>query len=202
MKKLLIFLFLLPTLSFGQVVEEQWTTLNIHGKLSKTWAVAMEGEQRYSWEKDYIRYFHYDAGLIKTFNSHLKVGLFYREIYEIKSDKRVIEHRPHVDAFVTHGKHWKWRVRLEYQEKEFEEDLFRFRVRPTYELNKLKQGDPFIQTELNFTKYGFTRNRFNAGLTFKWEKLTIQPAFLLESLNKGDNWKHVSAIWINNKISF
>ena len=117
-------------------------------------------------------------------------------------DFRVIEHRPHVNAFVTHGRHWKWRVRLEYQAKEFDEDLFRFRIRPTYELNKFKQADPFIQTELNFTKYGFTRNRFNTGLTFHWGKFTTQPAFLLESLNRGDHWKHVSAIWINNKISF
>ena len=199
-KLLLLFLLLLPILTFGQ--NEQWTTLNIAGKLDKKWSIAMEGEQRYSWEKDYIRYFHYDAGLVRTVNSHLKIGLFFREIYEIKNKVRVIEHRPHVDAFVTHGKHWKWRVRLEYQAKEFDEDLFRFRIRPTYELNKFKQADPFIQTELNFTKYGFTRNRFNTGLTFHWGKFITQPAFLLESLNRGDHWKHVSAIWINNKISF
>ena len=199
MKKILI-LLLFPIFVFGQ--DEQWTTLNISGKLDKKWSIAMEGEQRYSWVNDYVRYFHYDAGLIRTINSHLKVGLFYREIYEIKSGKRVIEHRPHTDAFVTHGKHWKWRVRLEYQAKEFDEDLWRFRIRPTYELNKLKQADPFIQTELNFTKYGFTRNRFNTGLTFHWGKIAIQPAFLLESLNKGERWQHIPAIWINNKISF
>lgn len=200
MKKILLFLLLLPIFTFGQ--DEQWTTLNISGKLDKKWSIAMEGEQRYSWEKDYVRYFHYDAGLIRTFNSHLKVGVFFREIYEIKNKVRVIEHRPHIDAFVTHGKHWKWRVRLEYQSKEFDEDLWRFRIRPTYELNKFKQADPFIQTELNFTKYGFTRNRFNTGLTFHWGKFTTQPAFLLESLNKGTHWQHVTAIWINNKINF
>jgi len=195
-----IFLLLLPIFVFGQ--NEQWTTINAIGNLSKKYILTIEGEQRYSWEKDYVRYFHYDAGLIRTLNSHLKVGIFYREIYEIKNGRRVIEFRPHTDAFVTHGKHWKWRVRLEYQSREFDKDIFRFRIRPTYELNRLKQADPFIQTELNFTKYGFIRNRFNIGLTFHWQKLIIQPAFLLESLNKGGDWTNVTAIWINNKISF
>jgi hypothetical protein len=198
--KKIIILLLFPIFVFGQ--QEQWTTLNINGKLNKKWSVAMEGEQRYSWQNSYVRYFHYDVGLIRTINEHLKVGLFIREIYEIKKGQRVIEHRPHTDAFITHGKHWKWRVRLEYQEKEIDEDLWRFRIRPTYELNKLKQADPFIQTEFNFTKYGFTRNRFNTGLTFHWGKITIQPAFLLESINRGDYWTHTTAVWINNKISF
>jgi len=199
MKKI-VFFILFPLFAFGQ--QEQWTTLNVTGKLDKNWIVAMEGEQRYSWEKDYIRYFHYDAGLIRVINKNLKLGFFYREIYEIKKGNRVLELRPHADAFINHGKHWKWRVRLEYQEKEIDEDLFRFRVRPTYELRKFKQGDPFVQTELNFTKYGFTRNRFNAGLSFNFQKIVIQPAFLLESLNRGGDWNHVTAIWINNKINF
>jgi len=198
-KKILIFL-LFPIFAFGQ--QEQWTTFNISGKLDKNWSLAMEGEQRYSWERNHIRYFHYDAGLIRTINKNLKLGIFYRELYEIKKDVRVIELRPHTDAFITHGKHWKWRVRMEYQEKEIDEDLWRFRIRPTYELNKLKQADPFIQTELNFTKYGFTRNRFNMGLTFRWGKLISQPAFLLESINRGGNWTHIKVIWINSKISF
>jgi hypothetical protein len=199
MKKILFFI-LFPFFVFGQ--QEQWTTLNVTGKLDKNWIVAMEGEQRYSWEKDYIRYFHYDAGLIRVINKNLKLGVFYREIYEIKKGNRVVEIRPHTDAFISHGKHWKWRVRLEYQEKEIDEDLFRFRVRPTYELRKFKQADPFIQTELNFTKYGFTRNRFNFGLSFNFQKIVIQPAFLLESLNRNGEWKHIPAIWINNKINF
>jgi hypothetical protein len=188
-------------LTFAQ--QEQWTTLNVVGKLDNNWSVAMEGEQRYNWDKDYIRYFHYDAGLIRTISKNFKLGFFYREIYEIKRDIRVVEIRPHTDAFITHGKHWKWRVRLEYQEKEIDEDLWRFRVRPTYELNKLKQADPFIQTELNFTKYGFTRNRFNMGLTFHWGKLITQLAFLLESINRGEGyWINTTVIWINNKIVF
>lgn len=199
MKKLLI-LLLLPISLFAQ--QERWTTLNIAGKLSNKWSVVMEGEQRYSHEKGYVRYFHYDAGIVRVINKNLKLGGFYRELYEIKRGIRVIETRPHVDAFVTHGKHWKWRVRLEYQIKQIDEDILRFRVRPTYELNKWKQWDPFVQTELNFTKYGFTRNRFNIGFTFKKGKFVSQPAFLLESINKEGAWTHTTVIWINNKISF
>lgn len=200
MKKLLLLLLLLPISSFAQ--QEQWTTLNINGKLSNKWSVVMEGEQRYSYVKDYVRYFHYDAGFIRTINKNLKLGAFYRELYQISRGVRVIETRPHVDAFITHGKHWKWRIRAEYQIKEVDPNIMRYRIRPTYELNRWKQWDPFIQTELNFTKYGFTRNRFNMGFTYKKGKFTCQPSFLLESINKSGDWNTTTVIWINNKISF
>ena len=200
MKKFILLLLFVPRLAFGQ--QEQWTTFNITGKLNKDWSIATEAEQRYSNENSYIRYFHYDAGMVRNINSHVKLGFFYREIYEIKKEQRVVEIRPHTDAFITQNEHWKYRVRLEYQMKEFDEDILRFRVRPTYELHRWNQADPYIQSELNFTKYGFTRNRFNTGLTFHYGKLTTQPGFLLESLHKGAVWSHTTAIWINNKISF
>ena len=118
MKRILALLLLMPIFSFAQ--QEQWTTFNLSGKLDRKWSVTAEGEQRYSWQNNYTRYFHYDAGLIRSVDNHLKVGLFYRELYEIKRGTRVIEKRPHVDAFITHGKHWKWRMRLEYQMKELD----------------------------------------------------------------------------------
>ena len=59
-----------------------------------------------------------------------------------------------------------------------------------------------IKPEQYFTKYGFTRNRFNAGFTYKKGKFTIQPSFLLESINKEGIWTTTTVLWINNKISF
>lgn len=200
MKYILLGILLLVSLfSFGQ---EQWSTLNITGQIDKHWSVAMEGEQRYSYEKQYIRYFHYDFGLIRKVNSKLKIGLFYREIYEIKKGQRVIEHRPHIDAFYQQTSHLKWRIRLEQQYKEIDVDGLRFRVRPTYELKRFKQFDPFVQTELNFTEAGFTRNRFNVGVTINIGKLCIQPAYLAETLHNKGVLTTTNAIWVNNKISF
>jgi hypothetical protein len=200
MRYILIGVLLLVSLfSFGQ---EQWTTMNISGKLNNDWSVAMEGEQRISYSMGKIRYLHYDFGVIRKINDDLKIGFFYRELYEIKKGIKVNEVRPHIDAFYVANKHWKFRIRLEYQDKEIAEDVLRFRIRPNYDFKLFKNGDPYIQTELNFTKVGFTRNRFNAGVTINLGKFQIQPGYVSELLYTNGNFTNTNIIWINNKINF
>lgn len=181
--------------------QEQWSTLNITGKLNDKWSIATEGEQRYSFSMNKTRYFHYDVGAIKTLSPKWKVGLFFRELYEIKNGVRVIEKRPHIDGFYTANKHWKFRTRLEYQIKEIAQDVLRFRIRPNYDFKIFKNFDPYIQNEFNFTKDGFTRNRFNAGVTINYHHWQIQPGYLLESLNKHP-WQNTNVLWINTKLNF
>lgn len=195
--KALLFL-LLPLFCKSQ---ENWTTLNVSGKLNNTWSIAIEGEQRYSYEMSKVRYFHFDVGVIKKISNKWRLGLFYREIYEIKKDVRVTEFRPHIDAFYNDNKHWKARIRLEYQIKEIPGSGWRFRIRPNYDFHIFKNFDPYIQNELNFTKDGFTRNRFNAGVTINYHHWQIQPGYLLESLNKHP-WNHINVLWINTKLNF
>jgi hypothetical protein len=200
MKYILIGVLLLVSLfSFGQ---EQWTTMNIGGKLNNDWSVAMEGEQRISYIMGKIRYLHYDFGVIRKVNDDLKIGFFYRELYEIKKGIKVNEVRPHIDAFYVATKHWKFRIRLEYQDKEIAEDVLRFRIRPNYDFKLFKNYDPYIQTELNFTKDGFTRNRFNAGVTINLGKFQIQPGYVSELLYTNSNFTNTNIIWVNNKINF
>ena len=197
-KPFLIFVSLLPLYLFSQ---EQWSTLNITGKLNDRWNIAIEGEQRYSYSISKVRYFHFDAGVIKKLSNKWRLGFFYREIYEIKNKVRVTEFRPHIDAFYNDNKHWKARIRMEYQIREIGEDGWRFRIRPNYDFKIFKNFDPYIQNELNFTKAGFTRNRFNTGITINYYHWQIQPGYLLESLNKHP-WQHTKVIWINTKLSF
>ena len=196
--KNLFILLLFPLLSKSQ---ENWTTLNISGKLNNTWSIAIEGEQRYSHEMSKVRYFHFDVGAVKKISNRWRLGLFYREIYEIKNGIRVTEFRPHINAFYSDNKHWKIRTRLEYQFKEISPDVLRFRIRPTYEFHIFKNFDPYIQNEFNFTKVGFTRNRFNAGITINYHYWQIQPGYILESLNKNP-WNHINVLWINTKLNF
>lgn len=198
MRKLLLLLLLFPLFCVSQ---EQWSTLNISNKFNSKWSVATEAEQRYSFSLDKTRYFHYDVGAIRTVSKRWKVGLFYRKIYEIKNGIKVEENRPHIDGFYSDNKHWKVRTRLEYQFKEISEDVLRFRIRPNYDFHIFKNFDPYIQTELNFTKEGFTRNRFNAGITINYHHWQIQPGYLLESLNKHP-WNHTNVFWINTKLNF
>ena len=58
-----------------------------------------------------------------------------------------MEIRPHVDFFYKFNDEWKVRVRNEYQIKEFAEDLYRFRLRPTYKYKLNNTFTPFVQTE-------------------------------------------------------
>jgi hypothetical protein len=195
---LLLIILLFPVLSFSQ---EQWSTLNINGNLNNKWNIAVEGEQRYSYSLSKVRYFHFDAGIIRKLSSKWRLGFFYREIYEIKNNIRVTEFRPHVDAFYNDNKHWKARIRMEYQIREIGEDGWRFRIRPNYDFKLFKNFDPYIQTELNFTKDGLTRNRLNTGITINYHQLQIQPGYLLESIYK-NTWNHTNVVWINTKLIF
>jgi len=196
-KKLLVILLLIPIICFSQ---ERWVTINYSGKINDKWSGATEGEQRYSYTLNKTRYFHYDVGIIRTLSSKWQLGFFYREIYEIKNNMRVEEIRPHIDAFYNY-QHWKARIRLEYQIKETPESGWRFRIRPNYDFKLFKNFDPYIQNELNFTKDGFTRNRFNTGITINYHHWQLQPGFLLESLNKHP-WQHTNVFWLNTKLSF
>jgi hypothetical protein len=186
--------------SFSQ---EQWSTLAISGKLNQKYSIFSEGEQRFSYDMQRVRYFHYDFGVIRVLATKWKMGLFYREIYEIKNNIRVTEYRPHIDLFYSDNIHLKIRTRFEYQFKETSQN-WRFRIRPCYEFKVFKNFDPYIQTELNFTKDGFTRNRFNAGITINYGKFQIQPGYILESLHNISNntWNHTNVMWINTKINF
>jgi hypothetical protein len=88
------------------------------------------------------------------------------------------------------------------QVREYNERVASIEQRTLNQNQTLENNIQDIQTEINLTKYGFTRNRFNTGLTFHFGKITIQPAFLLESLNKEGYWTHTQVIWINSKIIF
>jgi hypothetical protein len=191
-------LYLLPFIGMGQV--QSWNTLNIKGKLSNNnWVIAMEPESRYS---DRLEYFHLDVGLLHKVNDKLKVGGYYREIFEIKNEVRVHEIRPHIDIFYKPYKSFGVRIRNEYQIKEFDDNLWRIRFRPTYTYKINDWFSPFVQTEPFFTTKGFVRNRFNVGPGFTYKKLWIKPGYMLQTDVKNNNIKQTHIIWVNSGLKF
>lgn len=202
MKKVLVFCMLLFVCELtAQSPFENWSTLNIKGEINPKWTLAVEGEQRYNHPNNYIRYFHTDLGLVYKVNDKLAIGGYYRELYEIKDEERVTEIRPHLDFFYKLGKQWKIRIRNEYQIKEFDEDLFRFRLRPTYKVKVNNTFSPFIQTEGFFVGPTLVRNRFNPGVSITIGNLVLEPGYMLESNNKTE-WSHIHIFWLNTKIKF
>ena len=202
-KIIFIFLinFLMEGLTTAQSPFENWSTLNIKGKINPKWTLAIEGEQRFNHPTHSVRYFHTDLGVVYKVNDDLSIGGYYRELYELKGESRVRETRPHLDLFYKFHNRWKVRVRNEYQIKECDDNLFRFRLRPSYTYKINETFSPFIQTEGFFVGTKLVRNRFNPGLAIKLGKMVIEPGYMLESNNKG-TWSHIHIFWLNTKIKF
>ncbi|MGB1204261.1 MAG: DUF2490 domain-containing protein [Chitinophagales bacterium] len=194
----LIFSLFFNVIVFGQNIQS-WNTLNIKGKISSKWTIAMEPEVRYS---DKQEYFHLDVGLVYKINKKLKIGGYYREIFEIKSEGRVHEVRPHIDVFYKPVKSFSVRVRNEYQIKEFSDNIWRIRVRPTYSYAINDWFIPFVQTEPFFSLKGFIRNRFNIGPGFVFGKLWLKPGYMLQTDIKTDGIKQTHIVWINTGLKF
>jgi len=202
MKKLLVLVMVIFMSELNaQSPFENWNTLNIKGKINDQWTLAIEGEQRYNHPNQHVRYFHTDVGLVRKVNDKFSIGGYYRELYELKGEERVMEIRPHLDFFYKFHDRWKVRVRNEYQIKELEDNLFRLRLRPTYTYKINETFSPFIQTEGFFVGTTLVRNRFNPGIAIKISKMVIEPGYMLESNNKSE-WSHIHIFWINTKIKF
>ncbi|PDH45559.1 MAG: hypothetical protein CND43_02210 [Flavobacteriales bacterium MED-G15] len=194
----LIIFILLSINVFGQTIQS-WNTINVKGKLSDKFQIAVEPESRFS---DKLEYFHLDFGLIYLLNKKFKIGGYYREIFEIKSELRVREIRPHIDIFYTVSRSFKIRICNEYQIKELTNNNWRIRFRPTYKLNINKWFFPFIQTEPFFNAKGFTRNRFNIGPGFVIDKFWLKPGYMLQTDLKNKRVKQTHIFWINAGIIF
>lgn len=192
-----LLLLLTPLTLLGQV--QSWNTLNIKGKINNNWSIAMEPESRYS---NILEYFHLDVGMVYTFNNKFKVGGYYREIFEIKNDIRVREIRPHIDIFYTPIKSFSLRIRNEYQIKEFTDNVWRIRFRPSYTYKVNDWFKPFIQTEPFFTHKGLVRNRFNVGPGFVFGKLWLNPGYMLQTDIKNNTVIQTHIIWVNTGLKF
>ena len=203
MKKLiLILLLLLFTWHLQAQDYEIWGTIKTVGKLNTKWTITAELEDRYNIEAGNIRYFHYDVGALYSINKKIKVGLFYRDIFENKEDVITRVTVPHADIAYSHSG-IKLRTRLEYIVKYHDiENKFRLRIRPGYQTSIWDNFNPFIQNELFLTDIDYlARNRFNVGVTIKIGKVKIQPGYLLESNHK-DLWTSRNILWINTKVKF
>lgn len=200
MIKKLLLLVLIPISHrvFCQTIES-WNTINISGDLGPKSFIAGEGEQRYNMIENYVRYFHYDVGYFIKVSPRSKIGICYRDIYEMKKNYRIHEARPHVDYFYESG-HWKVRTRLEYQFKEIYQDGWRARIRPLYQSGIFKNFNPYASTEVNLTIKGITRSRSNLGITIKYRKFEIQPGYILEINNPLASTTYVNSLWINFKV--
>ena len=138
----------------------------------------------------------------------IKIGIYYREIYDLKKDGRVSEIRQHLDITYQLNDNMKIRLRNEYRIKEVNDNVFRYRLRYSYSLKLFDNYNPFVQNEIFLSENSFIRNRINLGLNIKFEKtpFVFKPSYILESNRKvsGENitWsqKNVFVLALSIKI--
>ncbi len=191
MKTHITYPFLLILLIFSikdlksQSVFHTWPTLDIQGEIFDDIEVKLEYRNKYDNSARESKQGRIDLGFAYKLKK-LKIGLYYREIYNLKNDLRVSEFRPHLDITYKLNDNMKIRYRNEFRIKELDDNVFRHRLRYSYSLKIFDNYNPFIQNEIFFTENKFIRNRINLGLSIKFKKtpFNFKPSYILESNRK------------------
>lgn len=160
---------------------QTWPTFDVNGKVSDHLEIKFEYRNKYDNGENESKSSRIDMG----FNYKLKkltVGIFYREIYEVKGEKRVSEFRPHLDFTYKLNDNMKIRLRNEYRIKEISNNAFRYRLRYSYSFNLWDNYNPFAQNEIFISENKLVRNRISLGFSVKIKKtpFRIKPSYLFE----------------------
>ena len=207
-KLLLVFflLFLFVDVK-SQTNFENWSVLDVAGKVKKNIELKFEYKNKYSHEDSQLRSSHVDFGVSYKINE-LTIGVFYREIYQIKKESRVSEFRPHLDFSYKFNDNLKLRLRNEYRIKELSDNAFRFRLRSSYSLNIWDNFNPFFQNEIFISKKQLVRDRVSLGINIKINNtpFKIKPSYLLEANRKSSendvDWSYRNVLLIAFNIRF
>jgi|TARA_B100001057_G_scaffold499334_1_gene609571 hypothetical protein len=169
----------------SQSVFQTWPTIDIQGDIFDDIEVKLEYRNKYDHSSKESKQGRIDLGIAYKMKK-LKVGIYYREIYNLKNEGRVFEHRPHLDFTYKLNSNMKIRLRNEYRMKESEKNVFRYRLRYAYSLKLFKNYNPFIQNEIFLSENKFVRNRVIAGISIDFDKtpFVLKPSYILESNRK------------------
>tara|TARA_Y100001949_G_scaffold88349_1_gene74628 strand:- start:339 stop:980 length:642 start_codon:yes stop_codon:yes gene_type:complete len=185
-----IFLCFIILLSSNQIVNSQsiyqiWPTIDVQGDIFDDFEVKIEYRNKYDNSSKESKQGRIDLGVAYKLKK-FKVGLYYREIYNLKKEGRVSEIRPHLDITYKLNDNMKIRLRNEFRVKELSDNVFRYRLRYSYALKLFDNYNPFIQNEIFLTESQFARNRIILGLNIKFKKtpFVFKPSFILESNRK------------------
>ncbi len=191
---------------------QNWTTVNISGKLHPVLKLKLEGEFRTGDQWRELYYHHSDIGLDHKVFSWLHWGLNFREAFELKSSGWLEERRSHLHItfkWKVIGLEFKDRSRFEYRSFPSKEDSGRYRNKFGISY-KIKVNDqfsltPYIEDEIfvDMVEGEFNRNRFFAGADFKFAKQYFFKLFyLLQTSLKNDEWTSINGLGIKAGVSF
>ncbi len=172
----------------SQSVFQTWPTVDIQGEIFDDIEVKFEYRNKYDYSSKESKQGRIDLGVAYKLKK-IKLGIYYREIYNLKKEGRVSEMRPHLDITYKLNDNMKIRLRNEYRVKELENNLFRYRLRYSYSLELFDNYNPYVQNEIFISENQFTRNRISLGLNIKFKKtpFVFKPNYIFESNRKVSN---------------
>ncbi len=193
-----IFLIFSITDLKSQSVFQTWPTIDIQGEVFDDVEVKIEYRNKYDHSSKESKQGRIDLGVAYKLKK-IKLGIYYREIYNLKKEGRVSEIRPHLDITYKLNDNMKIRLRNEYRVKELENNLFRYRLRYSYSLELFDNYNPYVQNEIFISENQFTRNRISLGLNIKFKKtpFVFKPNYIFESNRKVSN---ENITWFQNNI--
>ena len=204
--------FCSSSLAFDNGDFQIWNTDSVSFRLNENWKIKFEEEFKFGDDAGDFYYQHSDLGIVYSgFAEWFDLSFNYRQTFEKKSGEWKEENRPHLNAVV------KWKVsdisvaarsRLEYRNREDEDNFWRYRnkftVKLPVEFAKF-QIHPFVADEIfyDFDKGTLNKNRIYIGFSFKPRKgLAAEVYYLNESSEKGEEWTDNNVLGTKIKISF
>jgi len=202
-----------PCFAGGNGDFQFWSTAGASVDLSKNWGATFEEEFRFGDNAGHLYYHHSDLGFVyRGLANWASFGFGYRQVFEEDSSSEWrYENQPYLNATLSgnfFGLDVSDRSRLEYRDREVQEDTWRYRNKVTVKvpvaLTPLKL-QPYFAEEvfLNLEGEAFSKNRIYSGFSINLtEKIKGEIYYLLQSTKSGDNWKDINVLGIALKVAF
>ena len=132
---------------------QAWLDQAVSKKLSDQTAVRVAQSFRYSFEENRLATYYLEAGGTSEARSWLALGLGYRQQYDKRDGHWVEENRPFADATLRRkirAVTISDRSRIEYRDRDGQEDIWRFRNKLTLQYNAWEPGfglKPYVAAE-------------------------------------------------------
>jgi hypothetical protein len=192
---------------------QYWSTAEFSFDLDKDWGFVFQEELRLG-ESAGTLYHHYsDAGFVyKGLAKWVDFGFNYRLVHEKDSaGKWRQENRPHLNVTLKGkllGLDVSDRSRFEYRNREYKDDVWRYRnkftVKLPFELTSLKLK-PYVADEVFVTLNddNIDRNRLYGGVVFSLTKNLKADVYYMWQATRGDgDWADIGVLGTALKFSF
>jgi len=191
---------------------QYWNTESVSWEVKDNLKMKLEEEFRFGNNADTLYYQHSDIGVTYSgLASWLSLGINYRQIFEESGSSWLKENRPHFNV-TAKGDFFDWglsnRARLEYRNRQDNEDYFRYRnkltIKTPFKFTKFSI-QPYVADEIfyDFNVETLNRNRLYLGFTSKlFNQLKANIFYLWQSSEKSDKWNDANVLGTKLEFSF